>query len=248
MKRKTLSEFINQANKVHNSVYDYNNTDYINARVKVIIGCKEHGQFSQSPNNHLNGQGCPTCGINKQVGNKKKFHSSKKDWNFEQPEDYKLIPLTQGKLAKVDNEDFERVIHYNWYYYEGYAINNTVGYMHRYIMSAPEHLEVDHKNHDTLDNRKNELRLATRSQNSANQIAGKGCSSIYKGVCFNKRARKWVCSLTHEGVGFNLGYYESEEDCAKAYDLKALECWGEFAHLNFPELKEEYLKQIYGNF
>ena len=57
----TTNEFINKANRIHGGKYDYSKVNYVNAFTKVIIGCKEHGDFRQQPNNHLSGAGCPAC-------------------------------------------------------------------------------------------------------------------------------------------------------------------------------------------
>lgn len=66
-KRSTTSEFIRKARNIHSKVYDYSKVDYETAKTKVVIICREHGEFSQIPNNHLSGLGCPSCsksGIN----------------------------------------------------------------------------------------------------------------------------------------------------------------------------------------
>ena len=62
MKKLTTNEFIEKAKKIHGDKYDYNKVDYINNRTKICIICKEHGEFQQTPNKHLLGQGCPECG------------------------------------------------------------------------------------------------------------------------------------------------------------------------------------------
>ena len=243
--RKTTEDFILDAKRIHGDKYNYYKTIYgANRTVKVVITCLIHGDFQQRPDAHLQGKGCPECGKIKNIVNQKKFHLNKRNWNFEQPKDYKLIPLTQGKFAKVDNEDFERLKDINWQVIkQGYASSGTVGLMHRYIMNAPDYLEVDHKEHDKLDNRKCNLRLASRSQNSANKPPREG-SSKYKGVCWDKRYQKWVSYIKFNYNKYFLGYFNTEEIAAQTTDKKALECWGEFAYLNFPEKKEEYLKQI----
>lgn len=236
--RKTTEEFILQM-KLLNDEYDYSKVDYINNQTKVCIICPKHGEFWQTPSNHLKGQGCPKCGKIKNGVGKKLFHLKSRDWNFEQPEEYKLIPLTQGKFAKVDNEDFDRLKDINWSYSDGYAINHKLGSMHRYIMNAPSNMLVDHKKlENTLDNRKENLRLATKSQNASNIKSHVDSTSQYKGVSWRKDTEKWNASITKDGVYYSLGCYSTEEEAALAYDKKALELFGEFARLNFKYEKE----------
>lgn len=237
----TTEDFVNKSINVHGSRYDYSKSVYTTCDIKITINCLEHGDFEQTPSSHFRGQGCPTCGnIKKGVGISK-AGLYRRNWDFEQPLDHKLIPLTKGFFAMVDNEDFDRVKDIVWGTTpQGYALNTSVGLMHRYIMNAPEHLEVDHIHHNTLDNRKSELRLGTRPQNCANQMPKEG-SSKYKGVCWDKPKRKWVSQITLNGKVYFLGYFTNEEEAGQAYDAKALELFEEFAYLNFPELKEDYL-------
>lgn len=244
-KIKTREEFIQQVRDVHGDKYDYSKVEYVNSSTKVTITCPEHGEFEQTPTNHRRGQGCPTCGKIKERENVSKNILLRKFEGITQPEEYKLIPLTQGKVAMVDNEDFEHLSQFNWNVVEqGYAFNSKVGLMHRYIMNAPPHLEVDHKEHNRLDNRKSELRLATRPQNSANTRPRRGSSSKYTGVYWSKRAGKWVSDITKDGKKKRVGTFDTEKEAGMAYDKKALELHGEFAYLNFPELKQEYLKEL----
>lgn len=146
------------------------------------------------------------------------------------------IPLTQNKVALVDDEDYEWLIQRKWLFDGRYASRKSgiKIYMHRLIMSAPKHLTVDHRNGNCLDNRRSNLRLATYSRNSANAKKRQG-SSIYKGVTFYKRYSKWRAQICFEYKGISIGYFETEEEAARAYDAKAKELFGEFAYLNFPD-------------
>ena len=106
--------------------------------------------------------------------------------------------------------------------------------IHRILTNAPDGMEVDHINRDSLDNRKQNLRICTKSQNQMN--SGKeqlGRSSHYKGVSLYKRHNKWMSRIKKRRKEYFLGYYENEIDAAKAYDTKAKELFGEFARLNF---------------
>lgn len=226
-------EFINKAIKIHGLKYDYSNVVYVMCEDKVEIICPKHGEYYQAPSSHLSGSGCPECGVLKRSEGKRNFHLSKRNWNFEQPEEYKLIPLTKGKFAKVDNEDFDRLKDINWQFTkQGYAVNDKLGLMHRYIMNAPDNLDVDHIYHDKLDNRKSQLRLAKHSQNMSNSKHRKGTSK-YKGVHWDNTKNKWVAGIMLNYKRIYIGYFTDEEEAAKAYDKKALELFGEFAYLNF---------------
>ena len=100
----------------------------------------------------------------------------------------KEIQLTQGKVAVVDDEDYEMLIGLGvrWCLNDGYAFNAQYGRMHRFLMSAPTNRMVDHVNGDKLDNRRENLRLATSSENQANRRAVRGASK-FKGVTWQKR-------------------------------------------------------------
>jgi hypothetical protein len=105
--------------------------------------------------------------------------------------------------------------------------------MHRLIMNAPSHLQVDHINGNSLDNRKCNLRLVTNKQNSSAFIRlRKGKASKYRGVGWDKATHKWRASITHNYKMSYLGEYELEEKAALAYNKAALELFGEFAQLN----------------
>ncbi len=151
------------------------------------------------------------------------------------------IPLTRGKFALVDAEDYYRLIRQKWnavignntFYAAGTQSGKTIK-MHRFIMDAPEDLFVDHIDHNGLNNAKGNLRLCTFAQNARNTQPTKGTSSRYKGVCWKKNAKKWVANVQPNNKRYFLGYFKTEIDAAKAYDKKAAEIFGEFACLNFP--------------
>ena len=108
--------------------------------------------------------------------------------------------------------------------------------MHREIIPLPDHLVADHINHNGLDNRKANLRPATRAQNNYNRLAikRKGATSKYKGVAWKKEYKKWNAQIYFKGECIFLGYFKEEKQAAKAYDKAAKEYHGEFASLNFP--------------
>jgi hypothetical protein len=146
------------------------------------------------------------------------------------------IELTKGKVAFVDDIDHHWLTQIKWYFQEpGYAGSDLFGgrktkvkvLMHRLILLAPASATVDHINHDTLDNRRCNLRLATQSQQNGNRLSFFG-SSRFKGVHRRQDGRKWVAQCHH----IHLGSFESEVDAARAYNKEARSYWGKFALLN----------------
>jgi hypothetical protein len=101
--------------------------------------------------------------------------------------------------------------------------------MHRLILDTPKGFDTDHLNGDKLDNRRSNLRVATRQQNQANQKAHGG-ASIFKGVDF--RHGLWQAQI---GVNYNrrfLGFFDTQRAAAQAYNEAAIQCFGEYAKLN----------------
>ena len=160
---------------------------------------------------------------------------------------FRRIPLTQGKYAIVDPEDFERLNKHKWYAARDtrtfYAHRKkrvgkkyvSIG-MHREILNPPGHLMVDHINHNGLDNRKANLRLATCAQNSYNRRqVRKNKSSKYIGVSWKQWTKKWAVIICYKRKNKIVGYFKDEIQAAKAYDKAAKKYHGEFASLNFPE-------------
>jgi len=158
----------------------------------------------------------------------------------------KEIALTQGQVALVDDEDFERVMALAPWYALWYpecqlfkAVRNgkengkpIIILMHRFVLDAPTGKEVDHRNHNTLDNQRENLRICTRSQNMGNVRKQTDRSSRFKGVSWYKRYQKWHVSICKDYNQQSLGYFTDEENAARAYNKAALEHFGEFAYLN----------------
>lgn len=148
------------------------------------------------------------------------------------------IPLTQGKVALVSDEDYERVSAYRWRAGMGtvtwYASSGTgkgVILMHRFILDAPSGMMVDHKNGNGLDNRRENIRLCTRHQNGQNHITSPAGRSGYTGVRSAPGGR-WYASITVYRQRLRLGCYNAPEDAAIAYNHAAAEHFGDFATFN----------------
>ena len=155
----------------------------------------------------------------------------------------KRIPLTQGRFAIVDAEDYEQLAEHKWHavreghsFYAARRYGGRIVKMHREILNAPPHLQCDHINHNGLDNRKANLRPATPIQNVWNRRKFRRPSrSKYKGVDWAKDMRRWRARIRFKGKRIYLGSFEEEIDAAKAYDRAARKYHAEFASLNFPE-------------
>lgn len=104
--------------------------------------------------------------------------------------------------------------------------------MHRLLMNFPQMLQIDHINHDVLDNRLCNLRIVSNQQNHFNRKPHEGSSSKYVGVSFYKKSNKWACNITINGKIKSLGYYDTEEEAARVRDTHAKELFGEYAFLN----------------
>lgn len=231
--------FNERAKKVHGNLYDYSNVNYKNARTKVCIICPKHGEFWQLPSNHVSGKGCLKCSYIERIEIKRKNKIKDRFANIIQPEEYKLIPLTQGKFAKVDNEDFDKVKDIVWSFSHGYAYNHSIGRMHRFIMDPPNDMVVDHVNGDGLDNRRRNIRICTQQQNSFN--------SRKRGCYFNNTRQRWVSEIMINGKKKHIGVFKTEAEARNAYNNKSKELFGEYHWSNDRRLtKEEVIDLLFG--
>ena len=160
----------------------------------------------------------------------------------------KQIQLSQGLHAIVDDDDYETLSTKRWHAVKMgtkakplfYAARNItiakykgrLELMHRVIMQAPKGMVVDHKNSNTLDNRKENLRLCTQGENMKNIRSGSNKYG-YRGIC-KTSPTTFVASIRVNAKAKYLGNFPSAEAAARAYDSAAIEHHGEFAKLNFP--------------
>jgi hypothetical protein len=162
----------------------------------------------------------------------------------------KEIPLTQGKVALVDDEDYEALSQYSWH--ASYDRTRKMDHqhlaqrsskiagkwrsvlMHREILQALPGVQVDHIDGNPLNNQRANLRLCSARENSHNRRLSARNTSGFKGVTYCKRTKAWLTSICADGRKKHLGYFEDKIEAAKAYDRAASELHGEFAYLNFP--------------
>jgi HNH endonuclease/AP2 domain len=168
----------------------------------------------------------------------------------------KEIRLYDGSVSIVDDDDYEKLKDYKWYRSnKGYAYRNHyfdkknyIVYMHREIINAPKGLTVDHINGNKLDNRKENLRLATPGQNQYNLRKTKNkTTSKYKGVCWNKQRKGWSAYIRINGKCKTIGLFSDEESAANAYNHYAKQHFGEYARLNDVPYKEDWKKDLIPN-
>lgn len=154
----------------------------------------------------------------------------------------KEIQLTQGYIALIDDEDFERINRFTWcaaksnenYYAirKNYNESGTIR-MHRVILNINDtKIKIDHIDNNSLNNQKSNLRIASNSENKRNQIKHKITSSKYKGVHFRKDNKKWRAGVRLNDQQINLGQFNNEIDAALAYNTAAIKYFGEFAKIN----------------
>lgn len=153
------------------------------------------------------------------------------------------VPLSRGQVALVDEEDFDRVSALSWYanptsydpnkFYAVTSVARRTTYLHRFITGAPNNLLVDHRNRNTLDCRRANLRLATRVQNNVNRVDR--TTQPFRGLERRDYCRLlWNARIQVAGKVIRSERFATAEAAARAYDAMAREHYGEFAMLNFP--------------
>lgn len=158
-------------------------------------------------------------------------------------QEYRTIPLSQGQFAIVDVEDYEWLNQWKWTAWWSsktrsfYAVRNEYItrknvkriIMSRQILNCPKGMIADHKNHDTLNNRRYNLRIATTSQNTCNSGKRRNNTSGFKGVMLHPATGKWRARIKKNYKTIDLGCFKTPEEAHEAYKLAAKDLHGEFA-------------------
>lgn len=155
-----------------------------------------------------------------------------------------------GLFAQVDDDIFEYLNQFGWNKTKGkttvYATrdiwehNKRIHryYMHREIMGFPENMQVDHIDHNGLNNQKINLRICSNTENARNSTSARNATSKYLGVCITytkKGTLRWKSTIMYNRKSIWIGAFDTEIDAAIAYDKKAIGLFGEFANLNFKD-------------
>lgn len=158
----------------------------------------------------------------------------------------KTIPLTQGKFALVDDEDFEELNKHKWYTRETFniwyavraiwqGVNKNVKSisMHRFIMKTPKNMQTDHIDGNGLNNQRNNLRICNNMENGCNRKINKNNTSGFKGVSYKKSRETYEARIMYQKKSFYLGNYIKAKDAALAYDKAAKKLHKQFAKINY---------------
>lgn len=150
--------------------------------------------------------------------------------------EHAFVATSKNRVTMTDVRDKELLEQRAWTLSDGYAVAAGAVKLHRLIIGASPGQIVDHINGDRLDNRRANLRFCTWGQNLQNKRKtgrGRAPLSPYKGVTYFSAQNKWAARITSDRKRVFLGYFDNDEDAAKAYDLAAKDMFGEFARTNF---------------
>jgi len=244
-KKLTTDDFLLRAKSIHGDKYDYGKSEYKGMHDNILIICRVHGGFYQTPQSHIRQKaGCLKCSYEHGVRHEERIKKIKDKYqkieiNRQKKEAY--ISLKSGEKCIIDLCNLTKVNNYYWQYDGKYCFSRIpeIGRvrMHRFLLGLKKedkHLVVDHINLNGLDNRMSNIRVCGRHENSMNRPSTKG-SSIYKGVSYIKSRKKFKSEIRYKSKVMHLGMFNSEIEAAKAYDEAAKKYFKEFAYLNFKD-------------
>jgi len=160
----------------------------------------------------------------------------------------KVLLLTKGMTASVDDADFPEVSRFSWQAQrikKGWVVkrgiwdpvrkNNRNESLGVFLLRPPPGMRVDHRDGNPFNNQRSNLRVCTKTENDrAFRNKAEGKTSRFRGVCWHAQRNRWRASIETAGHNYHLGVFFREEDAAHAYDTAARKHFGQFAHLNFP--------------
>ena len=198
----------------------------------------------------LNSGNTQSCGCLQ----KERLSKSRKKYNtYDLSGEYGIGYTSKGEEFWFDLEDYDLIKNYCWMIsHNGYVItdisksNNKLPkiQMHRLVMDCPENLFIDHKNHNTFDNRKYNLRIATKSQNAMNQIIKTNNTSGIAGVSWDKDVQKWSAYIMLNYNKIHLGYYEDFDKAVEARKNAEEGLFGNWSYNNSIEVNSVNIKKV----
>ena len=228
-----MSKFINLVNMTFGrlKVIEYKGS----SKWLCECSCTEHNQVIVYGYNLKNGN-TNSCGCFQKERTASVTSNIKKPWEPIEIDDYTYgIPLTKGYVALIDKEDYDKVKNYGWHvtynkhtnsFYAQTEINKKGIKMHRLILNATEGLNIDHKDHNTLNNRKSNIRICTTSQNTINSKRRSDNNTGFKGVSFRKG--KYIARIMVDQKPIHIGSFKTALEAHEAYKEAAKKLHGEF--------------------
>lgn len=214
--------------------------DAAGRKYRMVLARCECGDERAYRRNNVRSGNSKSCGCHKRdvAIRMNKDRAERRDWVVAGD-----IARTEinGVCVMVDAADLEIVRPFCWYLdSNGYARSSACGAMHRLVLGVAKgnELQVDHIHHVKTDNRKSQLRLATRLQNHRNSRGKKSRRSLYKGVSIDAERGLFKAQIGIAGQTFCIGRFSTEIDAARAYDAAAKKYFGEFAYLNLPDSQQ----------
>ena len=220
----------------------YQTEDYVDSKGKHYAcwlcecECKKQTIVRQSD---LKRNKSLSCGcLNREIMSVMMQELMKKYNDYEIQEDYVIMYTQKGEPFYVDLEDFWRVRDICWHINDdGYVAGKykkKIVLLHRFVMNCPDNILVDHIHgkKSRIDNRKENLRIATRSQNNTNVGLRKNNTSGTSGICFKKEFNKWCARISYNKKRIHLGYFENYNDAVKARKEAEEKYFGEWSYDN----------------
>lgn len=195
------------------------------------------GNFTEVKGAELKRRRISSCGCLRHESVIERNKKYKKKYNrYEICGNYVTMYTLNNEPFDIDLEDFWKVKDICWHKdTSGYIVgitNDNIIRLHRYVMNCPDDMEVDHKKHDKSDNRKENLRIATRSQNMMNHCINKNNTSGTTGVKQYGTNGKWSADITVNGTRIYLGTFDNLDDAIKARKEAEEKYFGEWSYDN----------------
>lgn len=203
----------------------------------IAYNCRcDCGNSKVIPKRSLKNGSTKSCGcIHTEIVRKLGKSNIKKN-TYDLDGEYGVGYIIEGKVFYFDKEDYNLIKDYYWNVFKGYVVSETNKQdvktrMHRLIMNCiDKNLDVDHINHNTVDNRKENLRIVTRSQNQMNMQGRSNNTSGVAGVIFNKNANKWAVAIQKDNKRIHLGVFDNFDEAVKVRKEAEIKYFGDYRY------------------